>query len=95
MYILVNETITLTGAGADDAVKWLDKINKGVIFRSCAPFTEWISELNNSRIDNTKYIDVATPTYKWIEYSNDYLKTSERLWQYKRNDPKDNKALSE
>ena len=95
MYILVNETITLTGAGADDAAKWLDKRNKGVKFRSCAPFTDWISELNNSRIDNTKYINVATPIYKWIEYSNDYLKTSERLWQCKRDDPKDNIALSE
>ena len=60
MYILVNETITLTGAGADDSAKWLDERNKGVIFRRCAPFTNWISELNNSHIDNTKYIDVAT-----------------------------------
>ena len=36
-YILVKGTIKITGAG-DDAAKWLDERNKGVIFKNCAPF---------------------------------------------------------
>ena len=38
-YILVKGTITITGAGDNDATKRLDQRNKGVIFKSCAPFT--------------------------------------------------------
>ena len=54
-YILVSETIAVTRAGADDA-KRLDKRNKGVIFKNCAPFTDCISEINNTQIDNAKYM---------------------------------------
>ena len=43
-YILLSGTITITGAGADDAAKRLDERNKGVIFKNCAPFTDCISE---------------------------------------------------
>ena len=31
-YILVKGTIKITGAGNDDAAKWLDERNKDVIF---------------------------------------------------------------
>ena len=49
-YILVNGTITITGAGNDDAARRLDEGNKGVIFRNCAPFANCISEINNTQI---------------------------------------------
>ena len=74
-YILVSGTITITGAGADDAAKRLDERNKGVIFKNCAPFTDCISEINNTQIDNAKYIDVVMPMYNLIEYSDNYSKT--------------------
>ena len=35
-YILVNETITITRAGADDPTKQADERNKGVTFKNCA-----------------------------------------------------------
>ena len=60
-YIIVSRTVTITGAGADDAAKRLDERNKGVIFKNCAPFTDCISEINNTQIDNAKYIDVEMP----------------------------------
>ena len=37
--ILVSETITITGAGADGAAKQLDESRKEVIFKNCAPLT--------------------------------------------------------
>ena len=94
-YILVSGTITITGAGADDAAKRLDERNKGVIFKNCAPFTDCISEINNTQIDNAKYIDVVSPMYNLIEYSDNYSKTSGSLWQYYRDDPNDNITQSE
>ena len=78
-YILASGTITITGAGADDTAKWLDERNKGVIFKNCAPFTDCISEINNTQIDNANYRDVVIPMYNLIEYSDNCPKTSGSL----------------
>ena len=45
-YILVRRTITITGAGDDAAARQADERNKGVIFKSCAPFSKFISRIN-------------------------------------------------
>ena len=89
-YILVKGTITITGAGNDDAAKRLDERNKGVIFKNCAPFTKCISRINGTDIDNAQDIDIVMPMYNLIEYSNNYSKTSGSLWQYYKDDPHDN-----
>ena len=94
-YILVKGTITITGAGDDDAAKRLDERNKGVIFKNCAPFTKCISRINNTDIDNAQDIDIVMPMYNLIEYSDNYLKTSGSLWQYYKDEPNDNIADSE
>ena len=39
-YMLVMGTITITGAGDNNAEKRLDERNKGVIFKNCASFTK-------------------------------------------------------
>ena len=54
--IFVSGAITITGAVNDDAGKRLDKRNKKIIFKNCARFTDCISEINNTQIDNGKYI---------------------------------------
>ena len=94
-YILVAGTITITGIGIDDAARRLDERYKGIIFKNCASFTDCISEINRNQIDNAKYIDVVMPMHNLIEYSDNYPKTSESLWQYYRDDPKDNTTQSE
>ena len=58
-YILVKETITIKGAGDDDAAKQFDESNKGVIFKMCTPFTKCISRINNTDIDNAQDIDIV------------------------------------
>ena len=93
-YILVKGTITITGAGNDDAAKRLDEKNKSVIFKNCAPFTKCISRINNTDIDNAQDIDIVMPMYNLIEYSDNYSKTSGSLWQYYKDDPNDNMAGS-
>ena len=41
--------------------------NKKVIFKNCAPFTNCISKINNTQIDNAEYIDIVMPMYKQVK----------------------------
>ena len=94
-YILVKETITITGAGADNAARQADERNEGVAFKNCAPFIKWINRINNTEIDNAKDIDIVMPMYSLIEGINNYSKTSGRLWEYYKDETNDNLADSE
>ena len=89
-YILVKGAITTTGTGDDEAAKQLDERNKGVIFKNCDPYTKCISRINNTDIDISHDIDIVMPMYNLIEYSDNYSKTSVRLWQYYKDEPNDN-----
>ena len=53
--------------------------NKKVVFKNCAPFTDCISEINNTQVDNAKDIDIVMPMYNLLEYSDNYSKTSGSL----------------
>ena len=75
-YTLVKGTITITGAGADAAARQADERDKGVAFKDCAPFTNCISEINNTQVGSAKNIDIVMPMYNLIEYSNNYAKTT-------------------
>ena len=68
-YILVNGTIEIEGPGADDVAKRFDERNKGVVFKNCAPYIKYISEINNTQINHAKDIDFVMPMYNLIEYS--------------------------
>ena len=94
-YILVKGTITIAGAGDNAAARKADERDKGVVFKNCAPFTNCISEINNTQVDNAKDIDIVMPMYNSIEYSDNYAKTSGSLWQYYRDEPNNNLADSE
>ena len=79
-YILVKWTIAVNNtAAADSDAK---NTNKKVIFKNCAPFTNCVSEINNTEVDNAKDIDILMLMYNLIEYSKNYSKTSGSLWQY-------------
>ena len=72
----MSETITITGEGAGDNAKRLDERNKGVIFKSCTPFTDCISEINNTKVDNAKDLNVVMSMYNLIEYSDNHSNKS-------------------
>ena len=69
-YILVKGTIA--GPHANNT-------NKKVIFKNCAPFSNCISEINNTQVDNAKDIDIVIPIYNFIKYNDNYTKTSGNL----------------
>ena len=76
-YILDKGNISINntaGAGAD-----ANNTNKKVIFKNCAPFTDCISKINNTQVDNANDIDKVMPMYNLIEYSDNYSKTSNNL----------------
>ena len=58
-----------------------------IVFKNCAPFTNCISEINNTQVGNAKYIDILIPIYNLTEYSSNYSKTPESLWQLCRDKP--------
>ena len=92
-YILVKGTISVNNTAAADADA--DNINKKLIFKNCAPFTNCISEINNTQIDNAKDIDIVMPMYNLIEYSDNYAKTTGSLWQYCKDIPARNNINNE
>ena len=78
-YIPVKGTISVNNTAAQSAVA--NNTNKRVIFKTCAPFTNCISEINNTQIDNAKDIDIVMPMFNLIEGSDNYVKTTGSLWQ--------------
>ena len=76
-YILLKGNIAVNNTAGAGAVA--NNSNKKVIFKNCAPFTNCISKINNTQIDNAEYIDIVMPMYNLIEYSNKYSKTSGSL----------------
>ena len=84
VYILVKGTISIERVAAPAAA---EDEGKKVAFKNCASFTDCISEINSTQIDNAKNIDLIMPMYNLIEYSANYSKTSRSLWQYYRDEP--------
>ena len=84
-YILVKGTISLNSTAAVGAA--VNNTNKKVIFKNCAPFTNCISKINNTQIDNAKDIDIVMSLYNLIECSDNYAKTTGSSWQYCKNIP--------
>ena len=84
-YILAKGNISVNNTAAAGAA--VNNNDKKVIFKSCAPFTNCISKINNTQEDNAKDIDIVMPMYNVIECSDNYSKTSGSLWQYCKNIP--------
>ena len=86
--ILVKGNISVNNtAGAGAAA---NNTNKKVILKNCvncAPFTNCISKINYTQIDNAEYIDIVMSMYNLIEYSDNYSKTLVSLWQYCKDIP--------
>ena len=90
-YILVTGNITATPNNAATQV----------VFKNCAPFEKCRTEINETFVDETDFINITMPMYNLIEYSDNYSDTSGSLWGFKRdgidnnaNVAYDNNALS-
>ena len=52
-----NISVNNTAGAGDDA----NNTNKKAIFKNCAPFTDYISKIKYTQIDNAKDIDIVMP----------------------------------
>ena len=82
-YIFGSETISVEPQVEHNP----NKVNKRVVFKNCAPFTDCISGTNNTQIENAKDIEVVMPMYNLLEHSDNYSKASGSLRQYYRDEP--------
>ena len=80
-YIVVKGTIAITKAAADTALQITDEIDMQLTFKNWAPFTNCISQINSTYVDNAEYLDIVILLYNLIGYNNNYAKTGS-LWQY-------------
>ena len=88
-YKLVSATISVPNKGAAGAAT---NNRKNKVIKNYAPFTNCISNSNNSQTDSAKDFDIVMSLYNLIEFSGKtsgkhYCKTSGRLWHYYRNEP--------
>ena len=82
-YIVVKGRISFRGN------KHASKRNKKLVFKNNAPFRPCISKINIALIDNAEDVDIAMPMYNLLEYSDNYSMTSGSLWNYYRDEMKD------
>ena len=79
-YILVKGNKSVNNTADENANA--NNANKKVICKNCASFTNYISKINNTQINNAEYAHIVMPMYNLIEYSDNYSKTSGSLRQY-------------
>ena len=84
VYIVVKGDITLTKTNGKGII---DIRNRFLAFKNSAPFTNWISKINNVLIDNVEDLDIVMPMYNLLENSKNYRKTTGSLSNYYRDEP--------
>ena len=72
-YIHVKGSIAVTNTVV--AAAPFNNTNEKLISRNCAPFTNCISEINNTQVDDAQDTDIVMPIYILIEYSDVYGNT--------------------
>ena len=78
-YIHVKGIISVPNTAG--AVVAVNSTNEKLIFNNCAPFTNCMSEINNTQVDDAQDIAIVMPMYNLIKYCDAYSKAGS-LWQY-------------
>ena len=60
--------------------------NTIVAFKNCAPFTRYVTHINDEHVETTKNLDIIMLMYNLIEYSDNYEDSSGSLYQFKRDE---------
>ena len=66
--------------------------NSVVAFKNCAPFRICDVVINDEHVEKAEDLDVVTPTYNLLEYSDNYENSTGSLYQFKRDEPPNVKA---
>ena len=79
-YIVVKGNITVTNPNNN-------AYDEKLAFKNNAPFTNCISKINNTLIDNAEDLDIVMSMYNLLEYNKSYRKISGMLYNYYRDEP--------
>ena len=79
-YILVTGDIKVTNIGADT----------DVAFKNCAPFTRYVTQINDEHVETAGNLDITMPMYNLIEYSDNHSDPCGSLYQFKRDESSTN-----
>ena len=93
-YILVTGNISVKRRNAADTDDIALAAITQVVFENCAPFEKCRTEINETFVDETDFINITMPMYNLIEHSDNYSDTSGSLWQFKRDEITNNANVS-
>ena len=89
-YILVKGTITVTAPGANNGANNIrDKRNRPLILKNNAPFVSCITRINGELIEDADDLDIVMSMYNLLEHSKNYRKTIGSLYNYYRDELRD------
>ena len=89
-FILVKGTITVTAPGANNNANNIrDKRHRSLILKNNAPFVSCITRINGELIEDADDLDTFIPMYNLLEYSKNYRKTIGSLYNYYRDELRD------
>ena len=57
-----------------------------VAFKSCAPFTRFVTHANDEHVETAEHLDIIMPMYNLIEYFGKHADSSRSLYQFKRDE---------
>ena len=60
--------------------------NTNVAFKNCAPFTKYVTHINDEHVETAENLDIIMPMYNLIECSNNYADSFGSLYQFKRDE---------
>ena len=93
-YILVtgniaNKPADQAAVGGDNPAPAIDSI---VAFKNCAPSRTCSVNVNDEFIEETENIEIVSPMYNLLEYSDNYQDSTGSLYRFKRDEPPANNA---
>ena len=67
--------------------------SKKLIFKNNTPFRSFLTEINNTFVDNAEDLDQVMSMHNLLEYSYNYSITSGYLWNYYRDEINDDDEI--
>ena len=61
-------------------------------FKNCAAFCTCDVTINDEHVEKTEDLDIVMPMYNLLEYSDNYQGSTGSLYQFKRDEPRDDNA---
>ena len=66
--------------------------NTNVAFKNCASFTRCVTHINDEHVEIAENLDIIILMYNLIEYSDNYVDSSGRIYQFKKDESPMNDA---